>query len=410
MSADALARKNVLILTIAQALGASGPPIIFSLGGIVGQSLSPSPALVTLPISLYSFGVALGTLPAAAIMRRNGRRTGYLIGAALGLISGLVAAFGIVVASFFVFCLGTFIAGFYGSYIQSYRFAAADAATGSFKAKAISWVMVGGLAAAVIGPQLVIWTRDAIPEAPFAGGFLSQAGLALLALPVLMLLRTPQTLSSAEPAHSKQSQGGRSLREILATPRFIIAVVAGIVSYGLMTFVMTAAPIAMVDCGFTIGEAALGIQWHVLAMFVPSFYTGNLIVRFGKEKITAAGLLLIALAGVTALAGLTIVHFYASLILLGLGWNFGFIGATAMVTDCHTAEERSRVQGMNDFLVFGCVACGSFFSGVLLSAAGWQLINWLVFPAVAFILVPILWQMKTSGSETVGETAPANEA
>lgn len=409
MSAEALARRNVWILTIAQALGASGPPIIFSLGGIVGQILAPNPALVTLPISLYSFGLALGTLPAAAIMRRNGRRTGYLIGATLGLIAGLMASYGIVLASFLVFCLGTFLAGFYGSYVQSYRFAAADAATGSFKAKAISWVMIGGLIAAVIGPQLVIWTRDAFPQAPFAGSFLSQAGLALLAIPVLLLLRTQEAVPAPGPT-SPKGKGGRSLREILATPRFVIAVAAGMVSYGLMTFVMTAAPIAMVGCGFTIGEAAFGIQWHVLAMFAPSFFTGNLIARFGKEKITALGLLMIVTAGITALSGLTLAHFYGALILLGFGWNFAFIGATAMVTDCHTAEERSRGQGLNDFLVFGSVACASFFSGALLNAAGWQTINRLIFPIVALMLVPILWQMKAAESAAARASTRAKDA
>lgn len=386
-----LARRNVLVLTVASALGAASPPIIISLGGIVGQTLSPNPALVTLPVSLYSLGLALGTIPAALVMRHLGRRGGYLIGATIGLASGLVAAFGIVAATFVVFCTGTFLAGFYGAYVQSYRFAAADTAAPNFRAKAISWVMIGGLIAAVIGPQLVIWTRDALPAAPFAGSFVSQAALAALALPVLMFLRIPV----AAPAQAA-SGGGRPLREILMKPRFILAVATGIVSYGLMTFVMTAAPIAMVGCGHTVGEAALGVQWHVLAMFAPSFITGNLISRFGKEKVAAAGLVLIALSGIVALSGLDLSHFYISLILLGVGWNFGFIGATAMVTECHTAEERSKVQGANDFLIFGSVATASFFAGTMLNASGWETINWLVFPAVALAVVPLLWRMSAS--------------
>jgi len=351
---------------------------------------------VTLPVSLYNLGLALGTIPAAIVMRYVGRRTGYLFGASIGVISGLVATVGILTAAFVVFCLGTFLAGFYGAYVQSYRFAAADSATGSFKAKAISWVMIGGLIAAVIGPQLVIWTRDAFPAAPFAGSFLSQAALALLALPVLLMLRTPKAAQFAGP-----SSAGRPLLEILLMPRFMLAVAAGVVSYGLMSFVMTAAPIAMVGCGFTVGEAALGIQWHVLAMFAPSFVTGQLIARFGKEKITAAGLLLITLSGAVALSGLDLSQFYISLILLGVGWNFGFIGATAMVTDCHAPEERGKVQGANDFLIFGSVAAASFFSGTLLTAAGWQTINWLIFPVVALLLVPLLWRMSAA-KEMVG--------
>lgn len=385
MVGEALARRNTIVLALAQSLGAAGPPIIISLGGIVGQMLSPDPTLATLPVSLYSLGVAAGTIPAALIMRRFGRRSGYLLGAAIGTFSGLVATFGIVSSAFAIFCLGTFMAGFYGSYVQSYRFAAADGLTGALKSRAISSVMIGGLAAAIIGSQLVIWTRDAFPQAPFAGSFLSQAALALLALPVLMQLRAPP-----ENAPGERQSGGRPLLQILRMPRLILAIIAGVVSYALMSFVMTAAPMAMVGCGFTVGEAALGIQWHVLAMFAPSFFTGSLMARFGKERVTAVGLLLIAASGAVALMGLELAHFWISLILLGVGWNFGFIGATAMVTDCHTPEERGKVQGFNDFLVFGTVAAASFSAGTLLTASGWELINWLIFPAVAVVLVPLL--------------------
>ena len=388
MTDQTTARRNILVLTAAQALGGASPPIIISLGGIVGQTLSSAPALATLPVSLYNLGLALGTIPAAMVMRRFGRRSGYLFGASIGVVAGLVATLGIVGATFVIFCLGTFMAGFYGAYVQSYRFAAADAATGALKAKAISWVMIGGLAAAVIGPQLVIWTREALPAAPFAGSFLSQAALALLALPVLMLLRAPKPAAPAGGAHS----GGRPLGEIMRTPRFILAVSAGVVSYGLMSFVMTAAPMAMVGCGFTVGEAAFGIQWHVLAMFAPSFVTGSLIARFGKEMITALGLVLLAASGAVALSGLELGNFFGSLILLGLGWNFGFIGATAMITDCHTPEERGKVQGANDFIVFGTVAIASFSSGSLLTASGWEAINWMMFPIVVIVLVPLLWR------------------
>lgn len=389
MTADALARRNVRLLTVAQALGGAGPPIIISLGGLVGHDLAPSPALITLPVSLYNLGLALGTLPAAYLMRRLGRRDAYLIGALFGAVGGGLAAAGVISASFVAFCLGTFIAGFYGSYIQSYRFAAAEGVSGSLRAKAISSVMVGGLFAAIIGPQLVIWTRDAIPSAPFAGSFFSQMALALLATPALFLLRTPGV--STAPAGG----GGRPLSQILLMPRYMLSVATGVVSYGLMTFVMTASPVAMVGHGHSVDHAALGIQWHVLAMFAPSFFTGSLIARFGKEKVAAVGLLLIAGSAVVALSGMGIGHFWGALILLGIGWNFGFIGATAMVTECHSPEERGKAQGANDFMVFGVVACASFFSGNLLHASGWEAINWLIFPAVALILVPLLWRAAT---------------
>jgi MFS family permease len=388
MTTEALARRNVFILTTAQALGGASPPIIISLGGLVGQMLAPSPALITLPVSLFTLGLALGTIPAAIIMRQFGRRGGYLLGALIGVFSGLIATFGIIDDAFTVFCLGTFIAGFSASYVQSYRFAATDSAPDSFRAKAISWVMVGGLLAGIIGPQLVIWTRDSVPGAPFAGSFLSQSLLALLAIPVIALLRAP---APAPTASAPAAGSGRPLLQIMATPRFILAASTGIISYGLMSFVMTAAPIAMTGCGHTVGEAALGIQWHVLAMFGPSFVTGHLITRYGKERIAALGLCLIASSAAIALTGLAVWHFWVSLILLGVGWNFGFIGATAMVTDCHTPEERAKVQGVNDFLVFGTVAIASFSSGALLNASGWAAINWLVFPAVALALAPLLW-------------------
>lgn len=399
---DSLARRNVAVLTAAQALGAASPPIIISLGGLVGQSLSSDPALTTLPVSLFNLGLALGTLPAAFIMRRFGRRNGYLLGATFGIASGLIAAFGIGATSFLIFCLGTFTAGFYAAYVQSYRFAATDAATGAMRAKAISWVMVGGLIAAIIGPQLVIWTRDAIPATPYAGSFLSQAALALLVMPVLMLLRAPKAVA----AGASSTDSGRTLAQILLMPRFMLSVTAGVVSYGLMTFVMTAAPIAMVGHGHSVDHAALGIQWHVLAMFAPSFVTGYLITWFGKERVTATGLLLIAGSGAVALSGLGLVHFWISLILLGIGWNFGFIGATAMVADCHTPAERGKAQGANDFMVFGVVAAASFFSGSLLHASGWQTINWLIFPAVAFVLVPLVWRAGR-GQTQIAEKPPA---
>lgn len=393
------AQRNVWLLVAAQSLGGAAPPIIISLGGIVGQMLASDPSLSTLPVSLYNLGLALSTIPAAMLMRRLGRRAAYVLGALLGSISGLIATFGVLQGSFETFCVGTAMAGFYGACVQSYRFAATDAVEPSQRAKAISRIMVGGLVAAVIGPQVVIWTRDAWPTAPFAGSFLGQAGLALLALPLLWMLRAP-------PPQAAVAEGtARPLGTIARSPGFVVAVTAGIVSYGLMAFVMTAAPMAMVGCGHTVGEAALGIQWHVLAMFAPSFFTGHLIARFGKIAITALGLVLIAASGLLALAGLELLHFWGSLILLGIGWNFGFIGATAMVTDTYTPAERAKVQALNDFLVFGTVALASFGSGRLLNTSGWETINTLMLPLIAVVLVMLGWltlrHRRTSTSVTV---------
>jgi hypothetical protein len=256
------------------------------------------------------------------------------------------------------------------------------------QAKAISRIMVGGLIAAIIGPQVVIWTRDALPATPFAGSFYSQAALAALALPILLLLRLP--------APQKQAIAGtaRPLKAIAATPQFIEAAAAGVVSYGLMAFLMTAAPMAMVGCGHSVGEAALGIQWHVLAMFGPSFFTGRLIGRFGQRKITALGLVMIAASGLLALMGEGLSEFWGSLILLGVGWNFGFIGATAMLTACYTPAERTKVQALNDFLVFGTVAIASFGSGQLLHSVGWSGINIGMQPLVVIVLAIMAWQAR----------------
>jgi MFS family permease len=382
-------RRNLTVLILAQSLGAASGPIVISLGGLVGQDLATDPALATLPVSIYNLGLALGTVPAAWIMRQYGRRSGYLLGAMIGVLSGLVAAGAISFGAFIFFCLGTFLAGLYASYVQSYRFAAADGREGADRGRAISWVMVGGLIAAIIGPQLVIATRDAVPGVPFAGSFLSQAALALIAFFVLTRLRGRQPAATAQrPSYD----GGRTVLQLLASPKYMLGVAAGVVSYGLMSFVMTAAPLAMVGCGHSIDHAAWGIQWHVLAMFAPSLVTGKLIARFGKEKVTAAGLIIIGISGAVALTGLDLRHFFISLILLGIGWNFGFIGATAMVAAAHTEAERGRAQGLNDFAVFGTVAALSFFSGALMQASGWHLINLLMFPFIAIVLAPLVWQ------------------
>lgn len=385
MDGDTLARRNALVLAGAQALGGASPAIVISLGGIVGSQLVANQAFATVPVSLMQLGLASGVIPAAFLMRRLGRRNGYVVGALIGATGASIAAAGAAERLFWLFCLGTFLCGLYSSYVQSYRFAAADTASEAFRPRAISWVMIGGLLAGVIGPQSVYWTRDLTPAAPFAASFLAQGVLALLAIGVVLALRAP-------PVKEAKSGGGRPLPEIMRQPKFIASVIAALVAYGLMSFVMTAAPIAMVACGHSVGEAALGIQWHVLAMYGPSFLTGRLIARFGKEKVTAFGLLLTALAAVVGLSGLSVAHFWITLVLLGIGWNFGFIGATALVTDCYRPEERVKVQAANDFLVFGSVAIASFSSGGLLSAGGWTSVNWLVFPPVAVALALVAWQ------------------
>jgi MFS family permease len=368
-AAPVQSRRNVLVLTGAQAFAASGPPVITALGGIVGQMLAPSKALATLPVSLLTVGIALGTIPVAMLVRRMGRRPTYLLGCLVGVSGGLLAAFAIFSGSFPLFCLSSVFVGLNGACVQSYRFAAVDVSAGSMpRGTAISYVMLGGLAAAVIGPQMVIHTRGLISGVPFTASFIGQAILILLAFVLLLGL-------NAKPVATHAVNRPRSFREIARTPRFLAALGTGIVSHATMTFVMVATPLAMLGCGHTVDEAALGIQWHVLAMYGPSFFTGRLIRRFGEERITLCGLILIAVGAILALTGLSLFHFWGTLILLGFGWNLGFIGATSIVAGCSRPEEQAKVQGTNDFLVFGASATASLLSGGLVQVSGWGAIG-----------------------------------
>lgn len=384
------AKRNAIVLSGMQALGGANPAVIVALGGLIGSQLASSVELATLPVSLFNVGLALGILPAAYIMKRLGRKYGYVLGALLGASGGLLAFYGIYQSSFTIFCIGTLLAGLYASYVQSYRFAAADSVSAEWKPKAISWVMIGGLAAAVIATKVILFTRDLFPALPFAATFLVHALLALLILPLVALLKSEKELGITA-RDDKIVSSGRPLIEIALQPRFIIAAIAGISAYSLMNFLMTATPLAMMNHGHDIKDSTLGIQWHILAMFGPSFFTGHLIKKFGKVIITFTGLLLIGLASVVALNGLSVPHFWLSLVLLGLGWNFGFIGATAMVTDCYRPEERNRVQALNDFMIFTCVAISSFSSGQVLARAGWESINRWTFPVVGFVMMALLW-------------------
>src|SRR5690606_9861571 len=300
-------RRNAFILSGMQALGGANPALVVALSSLVGQKMASSPDLATLPVGIFNLGLAVGILPAAYLMRRLGRQGGYIIGALLGIGAGLLAAAGIYSLSFVMFCVGTLLAGLYASYVQSYRFAAADDASDTFRPKAISWVMAGGLLGAIIATQTIINTQGIWPEHPFAAAFLAQAAVSGLVLPFAFGLRlAPVTRNQQE----KIPYTGRPLREIASTSYFIIAVVAGVASCVLMNFLMTASPLAMVMHGHSLKESTLGIQWHILAMFGPSFFTGNLIKRFGKIPVTFAGVLLLGLASIVALLGMTVPHFW----------------------------------------------------------------------------------------------------
>ena len=375
ISGDDRARSNVVRLAAAQALTGANAAVIFATGSIVGATLAPSISLATLPISVYVLGIAAGTLPTGAISRAYGRRVAFIIGTGCGTLTGLLGALAILRGSFALFCCATFLGGLYGAVSQSYRFAAADGASAEYRPKAVSWVMAGGVFAGVLGPQLVQWTMDVWSPYLFAFSFVAQAIVALIAMAVLAGVDAPK------PAPS-DLHGGRPLFEIVRQPRFIAAALCGVIAYPMMNLVMTSAPLAMKMCGLSLSDSNFGIQWHVVAMYGPSFFTGSLIARFGAPRIVAAGLLLEAAGAIIGLSGVTAMHFWATLIVIGVGWNFGFVGASALVLETHQPQERNKVQAFNDFLVFGAMAVGSFSSGQLLANYGWSAVNLVVFPPV----------------------------
>jgi len=377
---DARARANVLRLAAAQALTGANSAVIFATGSIVGASLAPDISLATVPLSMYVLGLAAGTLPTGAISRAYGRRVAFIIGTGCGTITGLLGAFAILHVSFWLFCCATFLGGLYGAVSQSYRFAAADGASTAYRPKAVSWVMAGGVFAGVLGPQLVQWTMDIWPPYLFALSFMVQAAVALVAMAILAGVDAPKP--SAADLH-----GGRPLLEIVTQPRFIAAALCGIIAYPMMNLVMTSAPLAMKMCGLSVSDSNFGIQWHIVAMYAPSFFTGALIARFGAPVIVAVGLGLEAVAATIGLTGITAPHFWATLMVLGVGWNFGFIGASALVLETHLPQEKTKVQAFNDFCVFGMMAIGSFSSGQLLANYGWDAVNLVVYPPVLLGLV-----------------------
>ncbi|HTA99494.1 MAG TPA: MFS transporter [Bradyrhizobium sp.] len=380
ISDDARAWSNVRRLAAAQALTGANSAVIFATGSIIGATLAPDMSLATVPLSMYVVGLATGTLPTGAISRAYGRRVAFIIGTACGVATGLLGSYAILHASFVLFCCATFLGGLYGSVSQSYRFAAADGASVAYRPKAVSWVMAGGVFAGVLGPQLVQWTMDIWPPYLFAFSFVVQAVVALVAMAILSGVDAPK------PAPA-DLHGGRPLLEIVRQPRFIAAAICGIVSYPMMNLVMTSAPLAMKICGLSVSDSNFGIQWHIVAMYGPSFFTGTLIARFGAPTVVAMGLVLEAAAATIGLTGITAMHFWATLIVLGIGWNFGFVGASALVLETHRPQERNKVQAFNDFLVFGTMAVGSFSSGQLLANYGWSAVNMVVYPPVFLGLV-----------------------
>ena len=393
---DTRAQRNVTVLVLAQAILGAQLPMIFVVGGLAGGQLASNPCLATLPISFIVFG-SMTTAPwLSPLMQRNGRQFGFFLGAFAGAMGAAVSAYGLYTSSFAILLIGSYLTGIYMSAQGFYRFAATDTASDAFRPKAISYVMAGGLLSAIVGPQLNKLVADAF-VIPFLGTYLAIIILNLVGMMLFLWLDLPKG-SRSEPTAAPATS--RSKLELLREPRILVAVICAMVSYSLMNLVMTSTPLAVVGCGFTTNNANDIVSAHVLAMFAPSFVTGHLIARFGVERIIGIGLLILMAAGIVALSGVTLGNFFVALVLLGFGWNFGFIGATTMLAGAHKPQERGAVQGLNDMIVFGMVTVASLASGGLMNCSGgtpvegWNAVNLAMIPFLVLAGGSLIWLIR----------------
>jgi MFS family permease len=378
-------QRIVLALAGSQALFQTSSVLLMTVGGLAGAVLAPTKVMATLPIATIALGTAVATIPASLMMGRLGRKPGFILGAVLGVCGGALAGLSMLLGSFALLCVGTALVGAYQGFAQFYRFAAADAASAEFKSRAISLVLTGGIVAAVVGPHLGAATRNLLPAA-YAGSFFGVTLLSLLAIALLAATRFPDAVATAmtgEPA--------RPFSAIARQPRFIAAVVAAAIGYGVMVTVMTATPLSMVDHDHAVGTAATVIQWHVLGMFMPSFFTGWLINRFGVTPLMLTGVALLSAHVLIAVSGFAFLHYVSALVLLGLGWNLLYVGGSTLLTETYRPSERAKVQAFNDFMIVGVVAAGSFSAGALNEAFGWRGLNLSAIPFLALAAIVILF-------------------
>ena len=385
-------RRNVALLAGCQALLFTNNATLIAINGLAGLALAPYAGLATLPVTCWVLGGAIATMPASFHMKRVGRRRGLISGAAWGIAGALLCAAAIWLQNFWLLCFGTLVWGAYNAYGQYYRFAAADVASADFKATAISLVLAGGLVGGILGPSASRLTVDLVGP-KFMGAYLALIAFAVMAMALLRFIRIP------DPTATEQAASGRPLRVIAAQPKFIVAVLSGALGYGVMNFLMTSTPIAMQVCGHPYGDAAFVISSHVIAMFAPSFVTGGLIRRFGVAPVMLSGALLnLACIGV-ALAGIAVANFWWSMVLLGAGWNFLYIGGTTLLTGTYRPEERAKAQGANDQMIFIMMVISSFTSGMTVTAAGWERVNLVALPMVALIAAALLWYVLRNRSQ-----------
>ncbi|MBO43085.1 MAG: MFS transporter [Rhodospirillaceae bacterium] len=389
-------KKNVLILSVALGLAMTGTSIVLTISALVGVTMAPDPAWATLPLGLQWITIVSSTYPLSLLMRRFGRRPVFIAGQMVGFCAAGIAAYAIFNQNFTLFCVGSAIIGVHNACWQYYRFAAADTASEEFRSKAISFVLAGGVAAAILGPELANWSYDLFEPVFFAGGYLVICCITVISSFLLLGIDIPR------PTNASRKNQGRPLGVIIRQPVFIVAVLASMLGYGLMNLSMTATPLAMKVCGFQLQDTKWVIQAHILGMYVPSFFTGHLIKRFGIFNILSLGAVFMIGAAIIALSGITMVHFSVALTILGLGWNFLFIGGTTLLTESYSSEEKEKVQGCNDLIVFGTVAGTAVFSGFMQHLYGWDAVSAsLILPSLlVFGAVTWLRLQKSSDSLT----------
>ena len=394
MGGDRHAVRNVVLLAVALALSMTGTAMLMTASALAGQMLAIDKRLATLPLALQFTVTMLATIPASFLMRRIGRKAGFILGQVIGGVSAAAACYAILAGSFWMFAAASAVFGAHVAFWQYYRFAAAETATEAFRSRAISLTLSGGVAAALVGPELAKLSNGLFDPVPFAGVYGAIAGIGVLAIVVLRFIRIPP------PLPEERRHGGRPLGVIARQPAFVTAVLAAAAGYGVMSLVMTATPVAMVAHDHVFDDAAFVIQWHIFAMFAPSFITGTLIRRFGVLNVILVGAGLMAACVAVNLSGVAVLQFLSALVFLGLGWNLMFVGGTTLLTEAYAPEERAKVQALNDFLVFGTVAVASFSSGALLQTVGWEAVNIAMVPPVVVALVAVLWMKSrpTDGS------------
>ena len=391
-------KKNLLLLALCQALAMTGLTIQGATSGLIGQSLTEDKSLATLPLSLLMLATTLATIPASLLMKQFGRKSGFMIGVMIGLVGSSLGAYAIFNESFSLFCSASFLFGIFNGCAGLYRFAAAEVTSKNFRAQAISFVVAGGIIAALAGPELATWSKDWFAPVLFAGSLISLAVLQLITAFLLLLMELPP------PSKAERRESGRPLIAIVQQPVFIAAVLSSTCGYAVMILIMTATPLAMIAFSHSFENAASVFQWHILGMFAPSFFTGFLIVRFGVLNIIVWGVILNLLCIVINLLGTNIVNFTVALLMLGVGWNFMFIASTTLLTEACNSAEKAKTQATQDFIMFGFVALATFLSGHLLHNFGWKTINYSGIPALLMVLVVSLWLRKQLASSALPNT------